>query len=301
LTAYSYIKNIENYPDTKLKFSTLSSLNVLFKKLEEAHEKLLLKDESIVAILKDLIDSIGLLEYVLTLENGEDRIQNIKSLLDQLTSYFKEDDSATLESFLENIALASSQDEIKEAAKVKMMTIHAAKGVEFQHVFVVGVNERTFPSSRTLMENPIHGLEEERRLCYVALTRARKRLFVTCNYEYSFITETQGEPSRFFKEAGLSFYKKSNTTSNPMKDFKFLSERKPANTQPVQLQNNEPSKKNNTSWRINDRLKHVKFGLGKVIDIMGDILVIDFAEHGIKKIVSYYVGIEKVNIKEVEL
>jgi DNA helicase-2/ATP-dependent DNA helicase PcrA len=89
LSAYSYIKNIENYPETKLKFSVLTSLNVMIKKLEDAHERLLKKDEAVVAILKDLIDEIGLEEYLLTLENGEERIQNLRALFDQLTSFFK--------------------------------------------------------------------------------------------------------------------------------------------------------------------------------------------------------------------
>jgi DNA helicase-2/ATP-dependent DNA helicase PcrA len=96
LSAYSYIKNIENYPETKLKFSVLTSLNVMIKKLEDAHERLLKKDEAVVAILKDLIDEIGLEEYLLTLENGEERIQNLRALFDQLTSFFKENDEQNL-------------------------------------------------------------------------------------------------------------------------------------------------------------------------------------------------------------
>jgi DNA helicase-2/ATP-dependent DNA helicase PcrA len=301
LSAYSYIKNIENYPETKLKFSVLTSLNVMIKKLEDAHERLLKKDEAVVAILKDLIDEIGLEEYLLTLENGEERIQNLRALFDQLTSFFKENDEQNLEGFLENIALASSQDEIKEAEKVKMMTIHTAKGLEFKYVFVVGVNEKTFPSQRTLEENPHFGLEEERRLCYVAFTRARKRLYVTCNRDFSFVSKSPGEPSRFFQEAGLTFYKKATTTET-MKEFKFMSQRNHGSIFGNTQVNPKPVEKNNkSSWHVNEHVKHNKFGVGKIIEIVGDILVIDFAEHGIKKILSYYVGLEKANVKEVEL
>ena len=300
LSAYAYLKNIENYPDTKVKFSALSALNVMIKKIEKARERLLLKDEATIAILKDLIEEIGLYEYVLSMENGEERINNISALFDQLKSFFEENDDQNIENFLENIALASSQDEIKEAEKVKMMTIHTAKGLEFKYVFVVGVNERTFPSERTMMDNPHFGLEEERRLCYVAFTRARKRLYVTCNRDFSFVSKAPGEPSRFFQEAGLSFFKKVKTNET-LKDYKFLSERKTTSIFSNSPQQKPVEKNNKSSWSVGEHLKHNKFGIGQIIEIVGDILVIDFKEHGIKKIISYYVGLEKVNVREVEL
>ena len=300
LSAYSYIKNIEKYPESKLKFGTISALKVMIEKIEKAQERLIKGDEAIVAILKDLIDEIGLEEYLIELENGEDRVQNLRALFDQINSYFKENETSKLSEYLENIALASSQDEIKDAEKVKMMTIHTAKGLEFKYVFVTGVCERVFPSQRTMLENPHVGLEEERRLCYVAFTRAKKQLFVTCNRDYSYVSQGPSEPSRFFKEAGLSFYKKT-LERDVIKEYKFLSERK--NTSIFGDKKDTPpvEKNNNSSWRTGDYLKHKNYGIGRIIEIIGDVLVIDFKEHGIKKILSYYVGLEKITMREVEL
>jgi DNA helicase-2/ATP-dependent DNA helicase PcrA len=300
LSAYSYLKNIEKYPETELRFSTISALQVMIKKIEDARERLIRGDEAVTAILKDLIDEIGLEEYLIELENGEDRIQNLRALFDQLTSFFRENSESDLREFLENIALATSQDEIKEIEKVKMMTIHTAKGLEFKYVFVVGVCERTFPSQRTLDENPFHGLEEERRLCYVALTRAKKRLFVTCNRDYSYVSGGPSEPSRFFKEAGLSFYKNASRNDS-MKDFKFMSERNHGSIFGPKKENTIVEKNNNSSWRVHEYLRHKNYGIGQIIEIVGDILVVDFKEHGVKKILSYYAGLEKVNVREVEL
>ena len=299
LSAYEYIKNIEKYPGTEIKLSTLTALNSMISKLEKAHERLIRKDEAIVAILNDLLDEIGLETYLVGLENGEDRLENLKALLDQINSYFKENEENTLNDFLENIALASSQDEVKDAEKVKMMTVHTAKGLEFKYVFVVNVCEKIFPSNRTLEENPYLGLEEERRLCYVAFTRARKRLFVSCNREYSYVSQGPSEPSRFFKEAGLSFISRPQQ-NDALKDYKFLSQRNPGsifrNSSPTPVERN-----NKTDWHVGDYLRHNNFGIGQVIEIVGDIIVVDFKEHGIKKIIGYYIGIQKVNIREVEV
>lgn len=300
LSAYSYLKNIEKYPETELRFSTISALQIMIKKIEDARERLIRGDEAVTAILKDLIDEIGLEEYLIELENGEDRIQNLRALFDQLTSFFRENSESDLREFLENIALATSQDEIKEIEKVKMMTIHTAKGLEFKYVFVVGVCERIFPSQRTLDENPFHGLEEERRLCYVALTRAKKRLFVTCNRDYSYVSGGPSEPSRFFKEAGLSFYKNASRNDS-MRDFKFMSERNHGSIFGPKKENTIVEKNNNSSWRVHEYLRHKNYGIGQIIEIVGDILVVDFKEHGVKKILSYYAGLEKVNVREVEL
>ena len=300
LSAYSYIKNIEKFPESKLKFGTISALKIMIEKIEKAQERLIRGDEAIVAILKDLIDEIGLEEYLIDLENGEERVQNLRALFDQISSYFKENEEAKLSEYLENIALASSQDEIKDAEKVKMMTIHTAKGLEFKYVFVVGVCERIFPSQRTMLENPHIGLEEERRLCYVAFTRAKKCLYVTCNRDYSYVSQGPSEPSRFFKEAGLSFYKK-NRENNSMKEYKFLSERKNASIFGEKKETTQVAKNNSSNWQKGDYLRHKTYDVGQVIDVVGDVLVIDFKEHGIKKILSYYVGIEKIFLKEVEL
>ena len=87
------------------------------------------------------------------------------------------------------------------------MTIHVAKGLEFDNVFIIGMNQGAFPSMRATDERGGDGMEEERRLCYVAMTRAKKNLFMTCNSGYSYVTDSHAIPSQFFKEARLELPK----------------------------------------------------------------------------------------------
>lgn len=293
----SYIKNIEEYPNTKLKFSVITSLTMMINKIEKARLKLIKNEGKVIDILKDYFNELGLEEYLIDLENGEERVQNVRALLDQIDSYFKNDSDATLRTYLENVSLSSAQDEVKDGEKVKLMTIHTAKGLEFKYVFVVGVTEGSFPSRRTMDEDPVYGLEEERRLCYVSFTRAMKRLFVTCNSDFTFVTGTSSVPSRFFKEADLSFYKKQ-TSSNALDDYRFRVQMAKTKFEEPKV---EEKPKSNIDWNVGDVLRHNKFGVGRIISIKNDVLEVDFDEHGIKKIISYYVGLEKIKSNEVEL
>lgn len=300
LSAYEYVKNIENY-ETELKSSVVTALIALIKILENAHLRFIKKEEAIVAILEDLLNDVHFEEYLIDLENGEERVQNVRALLDQLTSFFKENPSSTLEEFLENISLASAQDEVKEGQKVRMMTIHTAKGLEFKYVFVIGLTEGVFPSQRTIFESPKTGLEEERRLCYVAFTRAMKKLFLSCNRDFSYVVQGNMVPSRFFKEANLDFRRRQGNDSDPFEQFRTILDQGPQKSIFVSLPPKEQPKNVGTKRNKGEYLKHNKFGIGHIVDIVGDILVIDFNEHGIKKIISYYTGLEKVEPKEVEL
>ena len=129
------------------------------------------------------------------LEN-ENRLENIKELLNAM----KEFDN--LESFLEHVALATSIDQKWDGEKVNLMTMHAAKGLEFDFVFLPGWEEGLFPHQKSIEENGDKGLEEERRLAYVALTRARKKIqisYVNQN-RYSFASHDFNSPSRFISE-----------------------------------------------------------------------------------------------------
>lgn len=163
------------------------------------HDKLTLEPKKADKILYEYLLDCGYIDE-LRLSEQEERIDNIKVLITQLENYLKKEDS-TLEMFLQDIALYSSQDEMENKDKVQdcvnLMTIHTAKGLEFENVFVYGLIDGIFPSSRAIQEK-IDGLEEERRIFYVALTRAKKRLFLTDSggHTYSGVKY----PSRFLKE-----------------------------------------------------------------------------------------------------
>ena len=135
----------------------------------------------------------------------EDRAGNVNALFDDITHYIKENPESTFDEYLQNLSLLTSQDDMNGGNYVSLMTVHVAKGLEFDNVFIIGLNEGAFPSYRSQMEKGNDGLEEERRLAYVAITRARKKLTLTCNSGYSYTTDSHASPSQFFEEAGAKF------------------------------------------------------------------------------------------------
>ncbi|MGI6608069.1 MAG: ATP-dependent helicase [Erysipelotrichaceae bacterium] len=143
-------------------------------------------------------------DYRVTLESSKDpfdaeRLENVKELMNDIVSYKNDNPQAALDDYLNSVTLYSDIQSDKSGRFVSLMTIHAAKGLEFDNVFIIGMSEYVFPSVKTLDEG-IMGLEEERRLAYVAYTRAKKRLFLTDNRGYSFTTSMSKETSRFIKE-----------------------------------------------------------------------------------------------------
>lgn len=300
LHIYEYLKNIKNY-DTNIKDGVILTLYSLIEKLEKANERIYSKDEAVVAILNDLLRDVEFNPYILNLDEGEDRLNNVKELLNQINNFFKQNETGSLADFLDDISLASSQDDVKDVDNVKLMTIHTAKGLEFKYVFLIGLNKDIFPSSRTLDENPIYGMEEERRLCYVAFTRAIKELYVSCNQDFSFIYRTNMLPSIFFKEANLNI-NKMKYVQEPIKSinkpkYNYINSIDKGSI----FNSTQPKPIKSITWNVGDKLIHQKFGEGKVIDIIDDILVIDFNEQGIKKIISHYNGLTKIYDKEANL
>src|SRR6185369_5016603 len=137
-------------------------------------------------------------------EESETRLFNIEELVTAAVE--AEEHNETLRDFIDHAALVSDTDQYKEDARVTLMTIHAAKGLEFPVVFIVGVEEGLFPHSRTFQSE--EELEEERRLCYVAITRAQKYLYIThAMKRRTFGEELPAEPSRFLNEIPLELLK----------------------------------------------------------------------------------------------
>lgn len=159
---------------------------------------------SLEDLLTDIIDTTG---YVKDLEasneeEAEDRIENIDELISKIVSYEEGNDEATLSSFLEEVALVADIDSMEDNDnKVLMMTVHSAKGLEFGHVYLVGMEDGVFPSYMTIVSDDPTEVEEERRLAYVAITRAKEDLTITCAKQRMLRGETQYNPvSRFVRE-----------------------------------------------------------------------------------------------------
>lgn len=174
-----------------------NSLQCFVKQIKELHDQLLLEPLNGAIILNDHLHKYGYFDMLISYEMDE-KIENVHQFTDQMKSFLKQE-GASLDEFIQNVTLMSAQDEIEDSDEdyVKLMTIHTAKGLEFNNVFVFGLVDQIFPSTRTIQESP-NGIEEERRLFYVAITRARKRLFLSTSGGYSYMGSRI--PSRFLKE-----------------------------------------------------------------------------------------------------
>ena len=158
----------------------------------------------------------GYEKYIRELGDEErlDNLSEFKRIANEFERNYGEE--ITLPEFLQQIALLSNEDDEKDTDTIKLMTIHSAKGLEFPMVFLIGLSEGIFPSSKTIEERKIAGLEEERRLCYVAITRAKEQLFLTDSEGFS-VQGNKKLPSRFLEEIGEENYIRKGKLSEELK------------------------------------------------------------------------------------
>jgi len=297
LSYFNYLDQIENF-ETNIKPKNIMSLTALIHSIKETKSKL---DEGLEAypkILEDFIRELGYFEYLSSDdETAEERLQNVKSLFDDIVDFLRNNPESNFETYLENASLQTSQDEIKNGDYVSMMTIHVAKGLEFDHVFVVSMIDGVFPSRRTEDESGEDGLEEERRLAYVAFTRAKKHLYITTNSAYSFVLQQESTVSRFIKEAGLEIKSKGLYQPRPRPAFSDFGYFPDEPHQPFYSQVQEPPKPTDNGirdWKPGDVAIHEVFGRGVVVSVIdGTILQIDFDTHGRKSILASHPKIRK--------
>ena len=166
----------------------------------QAREKM--KASDISGLLNDVLEQSGILGMYRA-DSDEERLENLQELIKSIRLYEEDnkEEDYTIETYLQDIALYTNADYRKDDDTVRIMTVHQAKGLEFPAVFVYGLNEGVFPSHRTIRERGVDGLEEERRLMYVACTRAMDRLFFTESEGFN-VQNSQGKyPSRFIRAA----------------------------------------------------------------------------------------------------
>jgi len=287
---FNYIRDIESF-DSELRSKHITALKDMVSSLESAKKRLDEKLEAYPSILNQLVIELGYYEYLAKDEEADDRLGNVKMLFDDILIYAKRNPDLPFEQYLEYATLSTSQDDIDDGNYVSLMTVHVAKGLEFDYVFVISLNEGVFPNYRAVEDTAFHGLEEERRLCYVAFTRAKKRLFVSCNTAFSYVLESRGIPSRFFKEAGLELpreqgyevYRPTRPETSFFDDGDgdggfFVPPPQPASSR----RDNDVGQ-----WFVGDIAVHEKFGEGIVTRIIDDTIVeIDFNEYGRKSILA---------------
>jgi len=228
-------------------------------------------------------------------EESKMRLENLIELLNSLSDF------NSLEEYLEHVSLIISVDDLNEDNKVSLMTLHAAKGLEFHVVFLSGWEEGIFPSARSIDETGEKGLEEERRLAYVGITRAKEKLIVS----YSKRRVTFGSwqdcmPSRFIKEMGtkhIEFKKQQAFDStwsyegyNKRSGFKENYQEKSFNSHPYWNNSSSKSFSKTIGFNKGEKVKHQSFGVGIVKKQEGPLLYIDFESHGEKKIMADFVS-----------
>lgn len=219
-------------------------------------------------IIETLIERTGYRDYVLDgTPQAEEREANLGVLVSDAKNY------VTLSDFLEEAALLSSVDTAEDKEKVTLMTIHAAKGLEFPVVFMVGMEEGLFPSSRSL-EAGKAALEEERRLCYVGMTRAREELHLSyANMRLQFGQRSYNMPSRFLSDMGHEV---------------MVAVQPSFNSQPDGEWGNMPD------FDIGDVVRSAQFGEGEIIDVDGLAVTVVFSSGQTKKLNIEYARLEKV-------
>ena len=245
-------------------------------------------------IMNDLLKKVGYIDMLSEdEEENENRLQNIDELGSVLMDIQKESPDKTIEEILQDIALYSAQDDIMEGNYISLMTVHTAKGLEFPVVFVVGLGEGVFPNQRSVFEKT-DGMEEERRLCYVAVTRAQKECYLTSNTGYSFVMNCAMQDSRFIREMG-PFIDRINRVKKPS----YLNE---ITSKKEEKKYDQPkgiifgSKQEEISYRPGMLVEHTAFGEGVIISIEGTAMRIAFknVQHGVKLISTQFRGIKVI-------
>jgi len=237
------------------------------------------------------------IEYLESSETDvEDRKENIDELARSIGEFALENPNTTIIDFLNKIALYSSAETTKVTSDqtVHLMTVHMAKGKEYDTVFVFNFNEGVIPSPNSLLDP--HGLEEERRIAYVALTRAINNLFITCTEDnsWSYSKYRAFTPSRFLKE--IRTYKKAyrEYKSISSKDLDWYDSRKKFDSEQQQIDIDNVYT-NTYEYKIGDVVIHTKFGQGIVVGVNGDFVDILFKKpYGKKTIVGKHNSLKRV-------
>jgi len=245
-----------------------------------------IKDDTTPAALIDSI--IRRIDYMGFLDDGtlqgETRQENVKELMSVAEAY----QEAGLDSFLEEVALVSDLDSFDgEGDSVTLMTLHAAKGLEFPVVFMVGMEETIFPHSRALYDP--HEMEEERRLCYVGMTRAREELYmVYATTRMLYGGMQHNVPSRFLAEIDGEFA----ATPEPLYSSSFSSTQNEGWATKLDTKNEEPHYVPELSE--GDTVQHESFGVGAVLEVSGDNVTVYFKKAGVKKLNLGFAKLDKL-------
>ena len=262
------------------------------EKKMKAYKQLIdeLTEQSNDKSLTDLFDMVfqqsGYREMLTNSKDPEDanRLENIKELMNDIEDFSKSNVDATLDDYLANVALYTDIQNSSDENVVRLMTVHAAKGLEFDIVFVCALSDGIFPSQRSIEESGNKGLEEERRLAYVAFTRARKVLILTDNRGFSYSEGASKRPSRFIEEIDSQYLKDYNKVVN---DNYYNS------SSSTVISHNKTA--TSSKYKNGDKVYHDVFGEGIVLKSEGGNVQIAFSfPYGVKTIAASFPKLHKM-------
>ena len=250
----------------------------IIEKLKNISEEL-----TLTQLIDKVLDASGLradLESEKTLE-AEVRLENLEEFKSITKTFEEREGLVSLEDFLLETTLVSDVEEYKnDPNRISLMTVHSVKGLEFDHVFVVGMEEGIFPHMNSLMESS--ELEEERRLCYVAITRAKDNLHLVNARRRTLFGKEQINPvSRFISEIDKELIETNVKDELPQKEEK--------------LNTGEMFREENIDYQVGDYVYHETFGTGKVVEVTNTLVSVAFKHpHGVKKLMKNHKKLSKV-------
>lgn len=265
-------------------------------------------------LLEEIIDLTGYADELREEDTEESRarLENIDELISKTVSYQEamaaEGREASLSGFLEEIALIADIDSVDpDQDYVLLMTLHSAKGLEFPYVYLAGMEDGVFPSSMCIFSGDLSDMEEERRLCYVGITRAMKDLTLTCAQQRMIRGETQyNRVSRFVREIPRELVELGHTIQEKKPKIQETSSAKSSYMQmkmafqskAFQQQSFTVKKADSLDYGVGDTVRHVKFGVGIVKDIVEGgrdyEVTVDFDRVGIKKMFAGFAKLKKI-------
>ena len=303
MSLYLSLICLEDIPDLKAAKKKLYDFLALIESFKEEMERLPINE-----LMENILKRTGLeAMYLAEGEEGEYRLENIAELISKAADFSDKNPEKTLADFLEDVTLVSDIDNYSEDENaVSLMTLHSAKGLEFNVVFISGMEEGIFPSYRALMTGSQSEMEEERRLCYVGITRAKERLFLTNARQRMLRGMTNfNAPSRFLEEIPAEIVEttKFSLLDKPNAEKKFANSaystyQKPEFKIYKPPVKNIPAPEKTLSYEVGDKVRSPKYGIGTVSDISNagadfEVTVV-FPKYGKKRFIAGFAKLIKV-------
>ena len=315
MSAFEVCERADEFQKTSRSASKLMNFTKMIRDFQECIEN----GMGLNDLLQEVLDVTKYLDYLQEEpETYEDRVNNIKELSSMFIKYEEESDDANLSEFLEDVALISDIDSYNEDEDaVVLMTLHSAKGLEFPIVFIPGMEEGIFPGNQSMFSE--EDLEEERRLAYVGITRAKKKLYLISSQQRMLYGQTsRNMPSRFLREIPSSVIddqsvvaRRSTRFTTPRTAYANASRNELGHSSHNKIgsytqssssahkfgQAGNAAQKNNIDFKVGDTVCHKSFGTGTVLTVTpmgGDMLLeVAFDKAGTKKMMANYARLEK--------